>query len=79
MSWKGGSWHRDPPKAPQIKLAGLNFFDFKILCLASILITMGISWIVLGLQCALVLIYLSLRLLIHTSITQVDLGSKSLG
>jgi hypothetical protein len=51
---------------------GSNFFDLKTLSWASILITLGTSWIVLGLQCALVWTFLSLRLLANTYTTQVD-------
>jgi hypothetical protein len=68
-----GSRHRDPPRPPQAPMVGLEFFDLKTLCWASNLITLDTSWIVLGLQCVLVLIFLSLRLLAHTSTIQVDL------
>jgi hypothetical protein len=77
VSWGGGSQNRDPPRPPQAPAVGLEYFNLKKLYRASNLITLSTNWIVLCLQCAFVLTYLSLRLLAHTLTIQVDLIFRS--
>jgi hypothetical protein len=74
VSWEGGGGLAPRPnQAPPSPNYGLTVFLSQKIVLGSVLITLDINWIVLGMQCALVLIFISLRLLVHISTTQVDL------